>query len=90
MRCPIIATLCVLGSPVCIDEIVTDTSIDAGITWQSCQIGAQAGIADWMSKHPLSWMFRLLGAPLNKCPSCRLQYYDWRPPHAVTKEVHAD
>jgi hypothetical protein len=21
----------------------------------------------------------LLGAPLKKCPDCRLQYYDWRP-----------
>jgi predicted RNA-binding Zn-ribbon protein involved in translation (DUF1610 family) len=36
---------------------------------------------DSMSKHPLSLLFRLTGAPLNKCPSCRLQYYDWRPVH---------
>jgi hypothetical protein len=34
---------------------------------------------DSMSNHPLSWLFRLSGAPLNKCPNCRLQYYDWRP-----------
>ena len=33
---------------------------------------------DWLSKHPLSWLFRLTGAPLNKCDACRLQYYDWR------------
>ena len=33
---------------------------------------------DWLSKHPLSWLFRLTGAPLNKCDRCRLQYYDWR------------
>jgi uncharacterized Zn finger protein len=33
------------------------------------------------SKHVFSWFWRTLGAPLNKCPGCRLQYYDWRPPH---------
>ena len=34
---------------------------------------------DTMSRHPASWFFRLLGAPLAKCTACRLQYYDWRP-----------
>ena len=29
----------------------------------------------------------LLGAPLKKCPDCRLQYYDWRPVH---KRVEAE
>ena len=43
---------------------------------------------DSMSMHPLSWLFRLTGAPLNKCPSCRLQYYDWRPVH--TEPAAAD
>lgn len=33
---------------------------------------------DWMSKNPVSWLFRLIGAPLVKCPACRLQFYDWR------------
>ena len=34
---------------------------------------------DTMSREPLGWFQRLLGAPIKKCPSCRLQYYDWRP-----------
>lgn len=33
---------------------------------------------DSMSRHPLSLLFALTGAPLNKCPGCRLQYRDWR------------
>lgn len=32
-----------------------------------------------LSKHLFSRMQQLLGAPLNKCPLCRLQYYDVRP-----------
>ena len=35
---------------------------------------------DWVSRHPFSLLFRLTGAPCNKCDACRLQYYDWRPP----------
>jgi hypothetical protein len=35
---------------------------------------------DSTSKHPTSLLLRLTGAPLKKCPACRLQYYDWRPP----------
>src|SRR6476659_12483 len=34
---------------------------------------------DSMSKHVLSRLFRLTLAPINKCSSCRLQWYDWRP-----------
>jgi uncharacterized Zn finger protein len=34
---------------------------------------------DSLSKRPASRLMQLLGAPLNKCPACRLQYYDWRP-----------
>ena len=34
---------------------------------------------DWMSWHPISLVCRVTGAPLNRCPACRLQYYDWRP-----------
>jgi hypothetical protein len=32
-------------------------------------------------RHPLSVLFQVLGAPLNRCAACRLQYYDWRRPH---------
>ena len=31
------------------------------------------------SRHPVSQLFRLVGAPLRICPLCRLQYHDWRP-----------
>jgi len=35
---------------------------------------------DSMSRHPVSLMLALTGAPLNRCLSCRLQYRDWRRP----------
>jgi len=35
---------------------------------------------DTMSHHPLSVIQHLTFAPLNKCPACRLQYFDWRRP----------
>ena len=35
---------------------------------------------DTISHHPLSVIQHLTFAPLNKCPACRLQYFDWRPP----------
>jgi len=34
---------------------------------------------DSISSHVLGRVQRVLGAPLNKCVACRLQYYDWRP-----------
>ena len=35
---------------------------------------------DSMSRNIVSILFGLTGAPLNKCPACRLQYRDWRRP----------
>jgi hypothetical protein len=35
---------------------------------------------DSMSWCTTSILFRLTAAPLNRCPACRLQFYDWRPP----------
>jgi hypothetical protein len=35
--------------------------------------------ADALSNDVLGLFQFLLGAPLKKCPDCRLQYYDWRP-----------
>ena len=35
---------------------------------------------DSVSRHPVSLLFALIGAPLNRCYSCRLQYRDWRRP----------
>lgn len=34
---------------------------------------------DSASKHIVSRVQGWFGAPLNKCPACRLQYHDWRP-----------
>jgi hypothetical protein len=42
---------------------------------------------DSLSHHPLSGFQRLTGAPLKKCPACRLQYYDWRPIVPVERHV---
>jgi hypothetical protein len=33
---------------------------------------------DTVSKHPISRLLQLFGAPRNKCPLCRLQYHDLR------------
>jgi len=41
---------------------------------------------DSMSKNLTSQLLRLTGAPLNKCPACRLQYYDWRPPQPGVRQ----
>ena len=38
---------------------------------------------DSVSKDVLSRIQQVIGAPLNKCVACRLQYYDWRPPKAT-------
>jgi len=35
---------------------------------------------DSVSRNPISVLLRLTGAPLIKCPACRLQYSDWRRP----------
>src|SRR6266542_1368572 len=41
---------------------------------------------DSVSMHITSQLLRLTGAPLNKCPACRLQYYDWRPPQPDVRQ----
>jgi hypothetical protein len=35
--------------------------------------------SDPLSKHPISLLLGWVGAPLNMCDRCRLQYFDWRP-----------
>lgn len=42
---------------------------------------------DRLSNHPLSWLWRLTLAPLNKCDTCRLQYFDWRPVHGPSSDA---
>ncbi len=44
--------------------------------------GSRRDRIDTVSNHLLSRVLRLFGAPVNKCPRCRLQYYDWRRPAA--------
>jgi hypothetical protein len=41
---------------------------------------------DSLSKTLYSLIQHILGAPLNKCVACRLQYYDWRRPWAPASE----
>jgi hypothetical protein len=36
---------------------------------------------DSLASNPLGLVQALVRAPLNKCPPCRLQFYDWRRPH---------
>jgi hypothetical protein len=36
----------------CVQEIVTDTS-QSDVTFESCKIDGQIGIAKWMSEHPI-------------------------------------
>ncbi len=45
----IVAFLC-LG-PLCTEEIVT-TSDQSEINWQTCQLFAQHGIAEWLKNNP--------------------------------------
>lgn len=40
-----------LGSPVCVDEVVTDTNMTEGLTWQGCLLGPPQ-LAKWKSEHP--------------------------------------
>jgi hypothetical protein len=35
---------------------------------------------DSFATHPLAWVQLLLGAPVNRCGACRLQFFDWRKP----------
>jgi hypothetical protein len=47
----ITALLCT-AAHLCVEEIVTDSSIHEGLTMQSCLLG-EAAVVDWMSKHPI-------------------------------------
>ena len=46
-------------------------------------------LVDPLSKHVLGRVQWLLGAPLKWCPACRVQYYDWRPECARTREANS-
>lgn len=49
----VIAVLCSLTHPGCVEEIVTDSNMDENITFQECMVHGQLGVADWIGKHPL-------------------------------------
>ena len=40
---------------------------------------AKRDYLDGLTGHPVSQLQRLTFAPLNRCATCRLQFYDWRP-----------
>jgi hypothetical protein len=51
----LVAVLCHVlpgGSGNCVEEIVTNSNLSS-ITFQSCTIQGQIGIAKWMSEHPV-------------------------------------
>ncbi|WP_369721851.1 hypothetical protein AB8Z38_33610 [Bradyrhizobium sp. LLZ17] len=49
----VVAVLCHLSSTACIEEIVTSSALDSAVTFQSCAIGGQAGLAKWKEDHPV-------------------------------------
>jgi len=51
----LVAVLCRVftgGVGDCVEEIVSDSNL-SNITFQSCMIQGQIGIANWMSEHPI-------------------------------------
>jgi hypothetical protein len=46
----------------------------------SCGSGSvgRSNYADFLAKHPLGWIQRLIGAPMLECSSCGGGYFDWR------------
>ncbi len=52
MYTTLVALMCSLTGPGCVEEIVTDTSMSE-LTWQGCMITGQIGVAKWMSEHPI-------------------------------------
>jgi hypothetical protein len=51
----LVAVLCHVlpgGTGDCVEEVVTDSNLSS-ITFQSCTIQGQIGIAKWMSEHPI-------------------------------------
>jgi hypothetical protein len=52
----VVAVLCRLSGAAagaCVEEIVTDSAMDDQVTFQTCMVHGQIGVADWMGKHPL-------------------------------------
>jgi hypothetical protein len=49
----VVAVLCHLTANVCIEEVVTSSSLDSMVTFQSCMIAGQANLAKWKGEHPI-------------------------------------
>ena len=49
----IVAVLCHMASTDCIEEIVTSSALDSAVTFQSCVVRGQAGLAKWKEDHPV-------------------------------------
>ena len=48
-----IAVLCRLTSTDCVETVVTSSALDSGLTFQSCLLNGQAGLAKWKEEHPI-------------------------------------
>lgn len=48
----VVAILCTLQS-FCVEEIVTDSNLTEGLSFQPCLSGAQAPFAKWKDEHPV-------------------------------------
>lgn len=53
MLVTIVAVLCHFSGHDCTEEVVTNSNLDAGLTFQGCLTGGQAGLAQWKSAHPI-------------------------------------
>jgi hypothetical protein len=48
---------------------------------------AKRDLVDGPSDSPFNKLCQMMRVPLNKCPACRLQYYDWRLPHPDQDQI---
>ncbi len=48
-----VAVLCHLTAPDCTEVVVTNSSLESGLTLQECMIGGQASLAQWKENHPI-------------------------------------
>lgn len=55
MLVTVVAIMCQLfgNDPVCIEEIVTDSTMTEGLTFFGCMAGGQAPLAKWKTEHPI-------------------------------------
>jgi hypothetical protein len=49
----------------CTEVVIANSDLEAGLTFQSCLTGGQAGLAQWKSAHPIfrsgDWQYRMAG-----------------------------